>query len=134
MINELDLSDKIKFIGGVYDEKILGEYFSASAIYVLAGMGGLSINEAMCFAKPIICSVCDGTEKHLVFDDYNGKYFMENDVNDLANKIEYLLSNPQKIKKMGENSEKIIREKININTVVNGYIKAFNFVMGGTKE
>ncbi len=134
LINELDLSDKIKFIGGVYDEKILGEYFSASAIYVLAGMGGLSINEAMCFAKPIICSVCDGTEKHLVFDDYNGKYFMENDVNDLANKIEYLLSNPQKIKKMGENSEKIIREKININTVVNGYIKAFNFVMGGTKE
>ena len=93
-------------------------------------MGGLSINEAMCFSKPIICSVCDGTEKHLVLDEYNGKYFEEDNESDLTNKIIYLLSDQHKLKIMGENSEKIIIDKININTVVNGYSNAFNYVCG----
>ncbi len=130
LASELELKNNVVFVGGVYDDKQLGKYLQASSIYVLAGMGGLSINEAMCFSKPIICSVCDGTEKHLVFDEFNGKYFQEDNENDLADKINYLLANPNKLKIMGENSEKIILEKININTVVNGYNEAFNYVCG----
>ena len=125
---KLNISQRIIFVGPVYDPIILAKYMSESSIYVLAGMGGLSINEAMCFGKPIICSICDGTEKHLVFDDYNGKYFTENNVKDLSAKIDYLLSKPELIKTMGENSFKIINQKINIATVVNGYLKAFHYV------
>jgi glycosyltransferase involved in cell wall biosynthesis len=130
LVMELKLKENIVFVGGVYDNKTLGQYFQASSIYILAGMGGLSINEAMCFSKPIICSVCDGTEKHLVLDEYNGKYFEEDNESDLTNKIIYLLSDQHKLKIMGENSEKIIIDKININTVVNGYSNAFNYVCG----
>ena len=126
---ELKLLDDIKFIGGIYDDITLGRYLTASSIYVLAGMGGLSINEAMCYDKPVICSVCDGTEKHLVFDEFNGKYFEEDNEDDLAGKIIYLLSDTEKIKTMGRNSGRIIKEKININTVVEGYLKAFRYVM-----
>lgn len=129
LAGDLNLVDKIKFVGGVYDEMTLGRYLTASSIYVLAGMGGLSINEAMCYDKPVICSVCDGTEKHLVFDEYNGKYFEEDNKNDLAEKIVYLLSDPEKLKIFGENSGKIIKEKINIDTVVKGYLQAFRYVM-----
>lgn len=124
---DLNLIDSIKFVGAVYDPKILGRYLHASAVYVLAGMGGLSINEAMCFEKPIVCSVCDGTEKKLVRDGFNGKYFRLNDKSDLAEKINYLLSNQDLIRQMGKNSGKIIREEINVNTVINGYIRAFKY-------
>ena len=130
LASELEVKNNVVFVGGVYDDKLLGKYLHESSIYVLAGMGGLSINEAMCFSKPIICSVCDGTEKHLVFDEFNGKYFQEDNENDLADKIIYLLSDQNKLKIMGENSEKIILEKININTVVKGYNEAFNYVCG----
>ncbi len=125
----LELRDSVKFIGGVYDSKTLGQYLSASSIYVLAGMGGLSINEAMCFDKPVICSVCDGTEKKLVKEDYNGKYFKEDNIDDLFNKIDFMFSNPEKMKQMGINSGKIIVEEMNVNTVIKGYLKAFNYVM-----
>ena len=91
-------------------------------------MGGLSINEAMAFDKPIICSVCDGTEKKLVRENYNGKYFKEGDEEDLTNKIEYFFNNPEETERMRINSGKIIREEININTVIDGYIRAFNYV------
>jgi len=57
---------------------------SASSVYVLAGMGGLSINDAMAYGLPVICSVCDGTERDLVTHHGNGLFFRENNVVDLS--------------------------------------------------
>lgn len=123
----LGLEKYTVFAGAIHDTATLGRYFLASTVYVLAGVGGLSINDAMCFGKPIICSVADGTEKMLVEEDYNG-YFFENDKeDDLYLKIDKLFSEPDKIARMGVNSEKIIREKINVHTVINGYVNAFNY-------
>ncbi|MGE5680279.1 MAG: glycosyltransferase family 4 protein [Bacillota bacterium] len=127
LVRSLGLKD-VKFLGGVYDQKMLGQYFTESSVYVLAGMGGLSINEAMLYEKPVICSVCDGTEKKLVRDEYNGKYFIEGNEDDLFEKINYLFSRPELMETMGKNSGRIIREEININTVINGYLDSFNFV------
>jgi glycosyltransferase involved in cell wall biosynthesis len=121
------LEDKIKFIGSAYEEQ-LADYFLSSGIYVLAGMGGLSINEAMAFGKPVICSVCDGTEKTLVREGYNGLYFKDGDAESLYQKIEYLYKNPHLIEDMGKNSGKIIREEINLETVIEVFLKCFETV------
>ena len=127
---ELQIDNAVRFLGGVYDPRLLGGYFMSSTIYVLAGMGGLSINEAMCFGLPIICSVGDGTEKKLVRDGINGKYFRDGDEDDLTDKILYLFAQPEARKEMGLRSMEIIRNEINIHTVIDGYKKAFAFVLG----
>jgi glycosyltransferase involved in cell wall biosynthesis len=128
LADKQNIAGSVKFVGGIYDSKVLGQYLFVSSVYILAGMGGLSINEAMCFDKPVLCSVCDGTEKKLVRDGFNGKYFEDNNVNDLVDKIDYMLSNPEVMIKMGKNSGKIISEEINLNTVIRGYLNAFNYV------
>jgi glycosyltransferase involved in cell wall biosynthesis len=133
LAKKLKLEGSVKFIGGVYDPAILGKYLISSSVYVLAGMGGISINDAMAFGKPVIVSVCDGTEKKLVREGYNGLYFKDGNMDDLTDKIRYMFRNPDIIKKMGENSTKIIRDEINIRTVVSGYLKAFNYVAGYSK-
>jgi glycosyltransferase involved in cell wall biosynthesis len=133
-VSELGLLNNIKFIGSVYDPVILGKYLLQSAVYVLAGMGGLSINEAMAFGKPVICSICDGTERKIVRDGYNGFYFIEDDVIDLSKKIEMIISNPEIVKKMGENSLSIIKNEINVHTVIKGYLNAFNYVSHNNKK
>ena len=104
-------------------------YLKSSGIYVLAGMGGLSINEAMAFGKPIICSICDGTEKTLVRDGYNGLYFKNGDVTSLYEKIHQLYFDIEKINIMGLNSEKIIREEINLDSVASKFNQAFEYVL-----
>lgn len=119
------LAEAVRFVGGVYAPEELGRYLAASAVYVLAGMGGLSINDAMCFGKPVICSVCDGTERHLVRDGENGLYFEAGDVESLARAILRLLEAPGLVERMGERSTEIIQEEINIHTVVEGYGRAF---------
>ena len=101
---ESGLTDSIRFIGAVYDPEKLGAYMNESTVYVLAGMGGLSINDAMTYGMPVLCSVCDGTERDLVF------------------------SSPALCKKMGKESERIIREKINIETVSARYLRAFTIL------
>jgi glycosyltransferase involved in cell wall biosynthesis len=122
------LEQNLRFVGGVYNNETLGKYFLASQIYVLAGMGGLSINEAIAFGKPVVCSIADGTEKALVTEGLNGYYFKDDDALDLAKKIELLLSIPEKAEEMSANSLSVIANKINIHTVIKGYVEAFNYV------
>lgn len=109
--------DFIQFHGGIYDPKELGKITCESGIYVLAGMGGLSINEAMCFSKPVVCSVADGTEKRLVREGYNGHYFESGSLSSLQSVIEKLFAQPENIALMGQRSREIIEKEINIHTV-----------------
>lgn len=129
LANKLGLEKNVVFINGTYQASDLGKLLLSSSVYILAGMGGLSINEAMAFGKPVICSVCDGTEKLLVREGYNGFYFEEGNENSLAEKIGILLSDHKLLEKMGQNSELIIRNEINLKTVSEKYLEAFKFVM-----
>ncbi|WP_298352364.1 glycosyltransferase family 4 protein [Runella sp.] len=123
------VADAVRFVGGVYDSVNLGRYLHESAVYVLGGMGGLSINDAMCFAKPIVCSVADGTEKRLVREGENGYYFKNGDVEDLARVLDLILADPERVKAFGQRSLEIIKKEINIHTVIEGYKKVFEFVI-----
>lgn len=125
----LGVAEAVRFAGGIYDPKELGAYMHESTVYVLAGMGGLSINDAMTYGLPVLCSVCDSTERDLVTDSVNGLFFEEGNVESLAEKIEELLASPARCKEMGRESERIIREKINIDTVSERYLKAMERMM-----
>lgn len=119
----------IRFTGAVYDPQTLGAYMNEATVYVLAGMGGLSINDAMTYGLPILCSVCDSTERDLVTDGVNGFFFRNGHAESLAEKIKILFDSPTRCQKMGQESERIIKEKINIETVSNRYLKAFEEIM-----
>lgn len=119
----------VRFAGAVYDPKTLGAYMNESTVYVLAGMGGLSINDAMTYGLPVLCSVCDSTERDLVTDGVNGLFFKDGNMESLAEKIETLLASPARCREMGQESERIIREKINMETVSERYLKAFKEIL-----
>lgn len=124
---KLGLQENVQFVGGVYHLEQIYQYFSQSSLYVLAGMGGLSINDAMAFRLPVICSECDGTEKFLVRDGLTGFYFMPDSHLDLANKIETFFSLPNNKKEaMSNRAVQVIREEVNIHTVVASYRNAFD--------
>ncbi|MEY8486721.1 glycosyltransferase family 4 protein [Parabacteroides sp.] len=133
-VERLGLKGRVAFAGAIYDPFTLGQYMHESSIYVLAGMGGLSINEAMCYSLPVICSVCDGTEKDLVQDGVNGYYFENGNVDSLAKCIEYLLRNPQIMKAFGDVSLKKIQEEINLDTVSSRFVEAFEKTLFSLKK
>jgi len=128
-VNDLKLDDHVLFVGGVYDSKELGAYMNESSVFVLAGMGGLAINDAMTYGLPIVCSVCDGTEYDLVTEGKNGLFFKNGDVDSLSDIITKLFLSPDLCQSLGKESERIIKEKINIDTVCDRYIDAFEMIM-----
>lgn len=104
--------------------------FLASDVFVLPGQGGLAINQAMAFGKPIIVGVGDGTEKDLVFDNLNG-YIVNNKI-ELKKAIQAILSD-NIIKSFGDQSLKIIG-KFTIKNMVNEFINAINLSIGLKSE
>lgn len=125
----LGITERVLFTGGVYDPKTIGAYMSVSSVYVLAGMGGLSINDAMAYGLPVICSVCDGTERDLVTHHGNGLFFRENNADDLSEKISLLLRDPALRERMGEASLRVIQERINLESVSDRYMDAFRKIV-----
>lgn len=119
----------IIFTGAIYDAKVLGKYLKESSVYVLAGMGGLSINEAMCYAKPIVCSVADGTEKEIVREGQNGYFFENGNLDSLTEKINLILSDPALCQSMGKKSLEIIEKEVNLDVIAGRYVEAFEYVM-----
>lgn len=125
----LNLTERITFLGAIYDPVLLGQIMNESSIYVLAGKGGLSINENMQYGLPIICSVADGTEKKLVRNGENGYFFEDGNLNDLVSKIDKILSSQDNMKEMGKKSREIILNEVNVDVVIANYKKAFDFVL-----
>ncbi len=122
LVNTLNLTDNISFLGAIYEGEGQTIEFLKSGVYVLAGMGGLSINEAMAHSLPIICSVADGTEKHLVFEDKNGFYFKDSNLESLVDAIDKMFTSDTI--EMGARSKAIIEQKINLPFVSSQFIGA----------
>jgi len=126
LAGQLGVGDAVRFVGAIYDPTELARHFLSAPLFVLPGLGGLSINEAMFYRMAIACSSGDGTEKVLVREGYNGTYFSAGDSNSLAEAIVRLMSDPQELDRMGARSRKIIDREVNIHTVVEAYRNAFS--------
>lgn len=87
--------------------KILGN----CDVFVLPGLGGLAICEAMLNELPIITGNADGTEYDLV-DHSNGFIIEDMNVKNLYDKIEFLYKNTDILKDMKYNSLRKITEEV----------------------
>ena len=99
-------------------------FFKMCDLFVLPGQGGLSINQAIAFEKPVICGVSDGTEKDLIGG--NGLIIDDMNKDNLANSICKVLGDSKKYKIMCDNSKKKYLET-NIENMINVMYKAIIF-------
>ncbi len=123
MTKSLDLQKKVIFTGGIYDYNLLAEQFKLSDVFVLTGAGGLAINDAMTFAKPVICTYADGTEKDLVIPNETG--FIYQNLYELKNYMEFFIKNPHQAEIMGKKAQERILKAINLETVAQKYLDFF---------
>lgn len=123
-----NISTDIIFTGSIYDRKTLGKYFSIAKVFVLPGLGGLAINEAMCFGLPVVCARADGTELQLIEDGVNGYIVKKSTPDVFAQAILKIIRNEEVRISMGKRSLHIIRHKVNIGAMLNGFRQAIAYV------
>ncbi len=87
-----------------------------------------SIMEYMCAGLPVIATNAGGTPE-IVKDDISGYLVESFNKEVVAEKIQFLLDNPDHSKKMGLEGRKIIMEKFNLDIMIGSYEKLYGSLL-----
>jgi glycosyltransferase involved in cell wall biosynthesis len=112
------------FIGAKHGAE-LKPYFMEADLFVLPGTGGLAVQEAMSYGLPVIVAQGDGTQDDLVRKE-NGWQIPPDDLDALLSTMKDALSDVARLRMMGEESYRIVREEINIEKMVETFVRALN--------
>jgi len=115
-----------EFIGARHGEE-LKPYFSEADLFVLPGTGGLAVQEAMSHGLPVIVAKGDGTQDDLVRAG-NGWQIPPGDDEALISTMREALSDVSRLRKMGEESYRIVSQEINLEKMVAAFVEALNSV------
>lgn len=107
----------------------LDPYFAQADLFVLPGTGGLAVQQAMGYGLPVIAAEGDGTQEDLVRPE-NGWQVRPGDLQSLQKALHEALGDVARLRKMGAESYRIVREEINIETMVRTFVKALQAVEG----
>lgn len=114
-VKQLGIENDVVFWGKVFDG--VGNYFEASDIVVVPGLGGLVINHAMIFGKPVVSGIADGTEFDLIEDGVSGYIMKDDSIEALANSIDLVLA-PENLNNMSIAAKKKVDNFWNIKTMI----------------
>jgi glycosyltransferase involved in cell wall biosynthesis len=103
----------------------LAPYFLQADLFVLPGTGGLAIQEAMSYGLPVIVAQGDGTQDDLVRAG-NGWQIPPDHFEALVLAIKDALSDVARLRRMGAESYRIVKEEINIEKMVEAFVTALN--------
>jgi glycosyltransferase involved in cell wall biosynthesis len=111
-----------EFIGPKHGTE-LSPYFVLADLFVLPGTGGLAVQEAMTHGLPVIVAQGDGTQDDLVRPQ-NGWQIPPDDLTALTETLRLALSDIPRLRQMGAESYRIVAEEINLEKMVEVFVKA----------
>jgi glycosyltransferase involved in cell wall biosynthesis len=124
MSRENGIDSTVNFLGRIEDEKQL--LFEAIHVLVLPGTGGLALNEAVLYKKPIIVSEADGTERDLVISGFNGLFFENGSISSLKSKLNAIYSNYDFFKSNSDALSDLVSKRSNVDEMVKTFKKTIN--------
>jgi glycosyltransferase involved in cell wall biosynthesis len=101
----------------------LEPFFMEADLFVLPGTGGLAVQEAMAHGLPVIVAKGDGTQDDLVRGG-NGWQTAPEDYAALASTLRLALADVGRLRKMGEESYRIVSEEVNLESMVAAFVEA----------
>ena len=127
-----ELADKIypaaEFVGAKHGAELV-PYFREADLFVLPGTGGLAVQQAMSYGLPVIVAQGDGTQDDLVRKE-NGWQIPPGNSQYLIYTLQEALSDVARLRRMGEESYRIVKEEINIEKMVEAFVRALNQLTG----
>ena len=117
---------RTEFLGPIHGEG-LDPIFRGADLFVLPGLGGLAIQESMSHGLPVIVAEGDGTQDDLVRPE-NGWNIPAGDLDALLAAMRQALQDRRKLRAMGEASYRIVADEINIEKMVESFVRALKTI------
>jgi glycosyltransferase involved in cell wall biosynthesis len=127
MISDLGLAANVKLRGFIGRKQLFNEFGKASMIVLpsLYEAQPVALLEAMACKKPIIAFNLPFAAE-IIKPGFNGFLAKTGNVNDLADKIRFLLEDEDLREKMGKNGYEYVRKNHNWEILVEDYLKIYN--------
>lgn len=125
-VKEHKLSDHVTFHGFKQKEE-LPQFLAGSDVFLFQtdfDIWGLVLVEAMAAGLPCIASVNAGATQDLIQEGVTGFALNFSETGKAAERIDWLLNNPDKANTIGMAAQQFIHENINIEKSVEGFMKA----------
>jgi glycosyltransferase involved in cell wall biosynthesis len=116
----------VQFVGAKHGDE-LKPYFTEADLFVLPGTGGLAVQQAMSYGLPVIVAKGDGTQDDLVRPE-NGWQIPPGNYDALVSTLREALSDVERLRTMGDESYRIVVEEINVEKMVEAFVRALNSV------
>lgn len=117
------------FLGYKKPEELL-PYYYISLFCILPGLGGLSINQAMAYGLPVLCTHADGAEEDVVRNDETGYIYK-----DIDDAVRYIQSKSEEDwKRMGKNAQELMFGDFSLEKECERFIGGINQVVNGSQE
>lgn len=125
LTKKLNIKNKVKFLGKK-DHKELAKIYNMSDIFVLANYQEITpaVNEAFACEIPVVAMECGGYDFVIPNKDY-GLIAKRFDVEDMAEKIQFLVKNKQQAKRMAKKGKQHIIKNFSIENVAEKIYKGF---------
>jgi len=120
-----------EFLGVKFGEE-LTPIFNQADLFVLPGTGGLALQEAMSYGLPVMAAEADGTQADLVRAG-NGWRLPPGDEGMLIQMLGNALSDIKRLRRMGQESYRIVSEEVNLEKMVEVFSLAIQFAWEARK-
>jgi glycosyltransferase involved in cell wall biosynthesis len=124
-VDGLGLDDVVEIRTNVPYKEVQNAYLTHD-LFVLPSRdesAAVSHLEAMAHGLPVICSDSNGTQWYIE-ENVNGYVFTTDDVQDLRDKITKIVSSPERIRKMGGESLRIVQQQHSPEVYIDKFKKA----------
>jgi glycosyltransferase involved in cell wall biosynthesis len=121
-----EIYPQARFVGAKHGSE-LEPYYAPADLFALPGTGGLAVQQAMTYGLPVIVAKGDGTQDDLVRPE-NGWQVPPGDQTAFTAALCQALSDVRRLRRMGQESYRIVTEEINLEEMVDSFISALNQV------
>ena len=130
LVKDLNLQENVKFLGQLSHLKVM-EYMSICDIFCLPSWNeafGIVYAEAMANGKPVIGCEEEGCED-FIKNVETGILVKPRSVDSLVEAIDFLLSNPEKAKEMGERARRLVLGNYTLEKITQKLVETYNQII-----
>jgi glycosyltransferase involved in cell wall biosynthesis len=120
----------VRFVGELYDERLMAQYLTASVAVVLPAAAGLAIQHAAVYGAPLVLGDQPGhhlPEQEIVVEGETGIWCPDDDVQAFADAILRLCRDPRFRDALSVNVRREIDEKYNVARMAQGFLDALRY-------
>ena len=128
---QLGVFDRFIWVEGPRDQDKLAPWFLSAKMFVYPGAIGLAIMHAFAYGLPVVThgnAAHQMPEFEAMENGETGLTYAENDAVDLATKIEMLLNDENKRRKMGDKARKVVESKYTMAAMVENFCAVIDAV------